>query len=340
MIDLRSDTITKPDAGMLDAMMSAKVGDDVFGEDETTNELQEFIADMFGKEAALFISSGTMGNQLAVKILTEPGDEIIVESQSHIFFYETAAPSVISRVQMKTIDSERGMMSLNDIENAVRPDIYYFPKTSMIALENTHNRHSGTVLSKDYIKEVGILAEKYNLKLHLDGARLWNAIAATGIEAKQWAEYFDTVTVCFSKGLGAPVGSMLMSTKENIEKARKWRKILGGGMRQTGILAAAAMYAVKNNFDKIAADNENAQYFAELIAQSEKINVDLSRVETNIVYFDYSDEANFTKFVNNCQKKGLLFIPTGKTTARAVFHLHISREDTEKAANILLDSVM
>ncbi len=339
MIDLRSDTITKPDKGMFDAILIADVGDDVFGEDKSTNELQDYMAELFGKEDALFVSSGTMGNQLAIKVLTEPGDEIIVESQSHIYFYETAAPSVISRVQLNTVSSERGMMTIDDIENAVRPDIYYFPKTSLIALENTHNRHSGTILSLDYIKEVRALADKYKLKMHLDGARLWNAVAATGIKEKEWAKYFDTVTVCFSKGLGAPAGSMLISTKENIEKARKWRKILGGGMRQTGILAAAAMYAVKNNFKKIHDDNKNARLFAELINKSDKINVDLSRVETNIVYFEYTGEENFDDFIKKCKDNGLLFIPTGRTTARAVFHLHISGSDTEKAAEILLNSV-
>ncbi len=335
MIDLRSDTITKPTPSMLDAIMSASLGDDVFGEDPTTNELQDYIADLFGKEAALFVSSGTMGNQLGIKVLTNPGDEIIVEAQSHIFFYETAAPSLISGVQLNTVNSERGMMKIDDIENAIRPDTYYFPKTSLIALENTHNRHSGTILSLAHIEEVYSFAKEKNLKLHLDGARLWNALAATDTEPAEWAKYFDTLTICFSKGLGAPAGSILLANKENIEKARHWRKILGGGMRQSGILAAAALYAVRHNLSQIAEDNRNARFFAEKISTAENINVDLSRVETNIVYFDYLGDKEIADFVNCCEDEGLKMFATGKNTVRAVFHLHISRNDVDVAAEIV-----
>lgn len=339
MIDLRSDTITLPSKEMLREMTKAELGDDVFAEDKTTNELQEYIADMFAKEAALFVSSGTMGNQLGVKVNTNAGDEIILESQSHIFIYETAAPSIISRVQLFPVESEKGMMPIEKVEQAIRPEVYYFPKTSMIAVENTHNRHSGTIITLDYIKKLSTLAKKHKLKMHLDGARLWNAIVATGIPAEKWAEYFDTVTVCFSKGLGAPVGSMLIASKKDIEKARKWRKIIGGGMRQTGILASAALFAVKNNFNRIAEDNANAKLFAEKIAVADEINVNLDMVETNIVYFDLPTVAKFKKFINKCRKKGLLLIPTGDRTARAVFHLHISSKDARNAAKIVLDSV-
>jgi len=337
MIDLRSDTITKPDKDMLDAIMNAKLGDDVFGEDPATNELQDYIANLFKKDAALFVSSGTMGNQLGIKVLTSPGDEILVEAQSHIFFYETAAPSLISRVQLRTIPSERGMMPIAEIEKAIRPDVYYFPKTSLITLENTHNRHSGTILSLDYIREVYDFAKAHNLKMHLDGARLWNAIAATKIQPDAWAKYFDTITVCFSKGLGAPAGSILIGSRENIEKARKWRKILGGGMRQTGVLAAAAYYAIKNNISKIAYDNANARIFAEIIDSSYKINLDILRVETNIVYFDFISPQQGNEFIEKCREKGLMMIATGENTVRAVFHLHISAAQAKEAAEIVLD---
>jgi threonine aldolase len=223
------------------------------------------------------------------------------------------------------------------MENAIRPDIYYFPKTSLIALENTHNRHGGTILSLDYIREVRSFAEKNNLKMHLDGARLWNAIVATDIPADKWAENFDTVTVCFSKGLGAPAGSILVGSKENIKKARKWRKILGGGMRQTGILAAAAFYALQNNISKIADDNKNARLFVKTITANENINLDISRVQTNIVYFDYSMNDTADSFIRKCRDNGLLMINTGQNTVRAVFHLHISREQAKEAAAIVLN---
>lgn len=339
MIDLRSDTVTLPSKDMLKAMFRAKLGDDVFAEDRSTNELQEYIADLFGKQDALFVSSGVMGNQLAIKALTKPGDEVILESQSHIFYYETAAPAIISNIQMNCIDSERGMMTLENVEKAIRPMDYYFPKTQLICIENTHNRHSGTIIDFGYLQSLAKLAKKHKLKMHLDGARLWNAIVATGIQPNEWAKLFDTVTVCFSKGLGAPVGSILVANKEVITKARKWRKILGGGMRQTGMLAAAAKYALDNNIHRLAEDHANAKLFAEAVSHCDEFNIDLSRVQSNIVCFDVKNHETLLSFNDNCKKNGLLMIPFGKTTIRAVFHLNISKQDTKKAIDIINKSI-
>lgn len=340
MIDLRSDTVTFPSREMLKAINRAKLGDDVFAEDPTTNELQEYIADLFGKQGALFVSSGVMGNQLAIKALTNPGDEVILESQSHIFYYETAAPAVISNIQMNCIDSDRGMMPLDKIEKAIRPADYYFPKSQLICIENTHNRHSGTIIDLDYLKALKKLAAKYKLKMHLDGARLWNAIVATDVKPKEWAGLFDTVSVCFSKGLGAPIGSILAADREIITKARKWRKIIGGGMRQTGILAAAAKHALDNNLRRLADDHANAKLFAEAIGQCNEFKIDLSRVQTNIVCFDVRNHKTLLTFSENCKREGLLMIPFGKTTIRAVFHMNISRQDTKKAIKIIKRAIM
>jgi len=210
MIDLRSDTVTKPTGAMLNAIVNAELGDDVYGEDPTVNKLQEYVANLLQKEDAIFVPTGTMSNQLGIKINTNPGDEVIIEKDAHIFFFETAAPSIISNIQMRTLPSELGEMDIKDIENAIRPDIYYFPKTTLICLENTHNRHGGTIISLDYIKQVHQIAKQNNINMHLDGARLWNAAVATKIPVCEYAKYFDTISVCLSKGLGTPAGSLLV----------------------------------------------------------------------------------------------------------------------------------
>ena len=332
MIDLRSDTVTKPSKEMLNAMLNAEVGDDVYGEDPTVNHLQDYLAELLGKEAALFMPSGTMSNQIGVKINTNPGDEVIIEKNAHIFFYETAAPAIISNVLMNTIPSLKGEMKIADIEEAIRPDVYYFPKTALICLENTHNRHGGSVLSLNYFNEVSSLAKKNNIALHLDGARIWNAAIAANIKLNDYVKPFDTVSVCLSKSLGAPIGSVLLGTKTQIIKAKKWRKILGGGMRQAGILAAAGLYAVQNNFERLAEDNENAKLFAKEVSNIEELKIDLERVETNIVVIETNLIAS--ELVERCKKKGLLFNAVGKNRVRIVFHLDISRNDTIKAIEI------
>lgn len=339
MIDLRSDTLTKPTPEMLDYMMHADVGDDVYGEDPTVNKLQDKAAELFGKEAALFVPSGTMGNQISLNVLTEQGDEVILDSNAHIYYYETAAPSILSSLQLRPLESSTGMIDIDKIENAVRPDIYYFPKTKVIALENTHNRHGGTIIELDYIKEVRDIANKYGLKMHLDGARIWNASVETGVSLKDYAESFDTLSVCLSKGLGAPIGSLMLSTKGNIDKANKFRKILGGGMRQAGIIAAAGIFAIDNNLRKIKQDNKNARKFASLIASVSEIECIENRVHTNIVMFNYSKNIRTDDLGSELKKNGLFVHEFGNRTIRAVFHIDLKDRDVEDASEIIRETV-
>jgi threonine aldolase len=326
IIDLRSDTVTKPSNEMRQYMIDAEVGDDVYGEDPTVNNLQEEIAMLFGKEASLFVPSGTMSNQISLKILTEQGDEVITDADAHIFYYETAAPSIISNIQIRPIKSNNGMPDLNLIEDAIRQNIYYFPKTKVISIENTHNRFGGKIIDIKYIKEIKNLANKYNIFTHLDGARIWNAHIATGIKLDEYAKYFDTISVCLSKGLGAPIGSLIISNRKNIEKAIKWRKILGGGMRQVGIIAAAGIYAIRNNLKLLIEDHKNAKFFANLISNLPSIYIDINSVETNIVIFKLSNNINTELFVSKCKQQGLLLSSIGQNTIRVVFHLDINNE--------------
>lgn len=335
MIDLRSDTLTVPSIEMRQAIAAAPVGDDVYGEDPSVNALQEQIADYFGKEASLFVPSGTMSNQLSLKVLTNPGDEVIADSEAHIYYYETAAPAILSSLQIRPIKSEYGSPDIEDIKQAVRPNVYYYPKTAVISLENTHNRHGGTTIDIDYIKLLRQFANESNLSLHLDGARIWNAIVATKVSGKEYAKYFDTLSVCLSKGLGAPIGSLIVSTKENIEKALKWRKIFGGGMRQVGLIAAAGIYAINNNFDKIESDHYNAQYFARQISEIGGISLDMKRVQTNIVRFEVNGKQSPLNFLQACKAKGLLMNHVGGNAIRAVFHLNISEQAARQSVEII-----
>ena len=335
MIDLRSDTVTKPSKEMLYEMLNAKLGDDVYGEDPTVNDLQEYVAGLLHKEAAIFVPTGTMSNQIGVKINTNPGDEVIIEKDAHIFFFETAAPSIISNVQMRTLSSNLGEMNLEDIENAIRPDIYYFPKTTLICLENTHNRHGGTIISLDYIKKVRDIASRNNLIMHLDGARLWNATVVTKNPLYEYAKYFDTVSVCLSKGLGTPVGSILVGSKEKITLAKRWRKILGGGMRQAGILAAAGMYALKNNIERLAEDHEHTKLLAIELNKLDNININLAEVQTNMLALTTPTNITADELVTKAKQKGLLFNSIAKNKVRIVFHLGITKQNTIDAAEIL-----
>ena len=244
-IDLRSDTVTKPSAAMRQAMANAEVGDDVFGEDPTVVKLQEKVAALLGKEKALYVPSGVMSNQLAIKAQTEPGDEIICEQDAHIFNYETAAPSLISSVQVKTLPGLRGVIRAEQLTAAMRPKVYYMPRSRMISLENTHNRSGGTIYPLGEIEKISAFARSHEMLMHLDGARLWNAWVATGIHPKEYAQHFDSVSVCFSKGLGAPVGSAVVGSAAMIERVHKWRKVFGGGMRQAGIIAAGRVVCTR-----------------------------------------------------------------------------------------------
>ena len=292
-----------------------------------------------GKEAALFVPSGTMANQIAIKLHTQPAEEIITEKDSHIFYYETAGMSFISGVQPRLVDSENGEMSIEELEKAVRPDVYYFPKTSLLCLENTHNRKGGTVLSLAYIEAVSSFAIANSLKMHLDGARLWNASLATGISLAKYSQFFDTVSVCLSKGLGAPVGSLLAGTKENIIKARKIRKILGGGMRQAGMLAAAGLYAIQHNFAKMARDHHNTKAFSILLDASGHFEI-MSEPQTNILKFKpVNENISSLKLIEMCVENNLLLSYFDDNVIRAVFHLDIKDDEIEKAADILIAQI-
>lgn len=329
-IDLRSDTVTKPSKAMREAICNAEVGDDVFGEDPTVIKLQKKCAEISGKEAALYVTTGCLANQLAIKSHTKQGDEVICESEAHIFHYETAAPSIISNVQLHTVRGTNGVMNLDDIKNAVRSSEYYFPKTTLICLENTHNRAGGTIQPIENIKEIYAFAKENGIKVHIDGARIFNASVETGISVKDYANYCDSISFCFSKGLGAPVGSVLCGKKDFIELAHKWRKILGGGMRQSGIIAAGALYALENNVERLKEDHRKARYFSEEISKIEGFNVNLDNVQTNIVVFSCT-KMNKKEFISLLESKGVRVSSGSYENIRAVFHLDVSMEDVVEA---------
>ncbi|MBK6290172.1 MAG: aminotransferase class I/II-fold pyridoxal phosphate-dependent enzyme [Ignavibacteria bacterium] len=334
MIDLRSDTLTVPDDGMRQAMASASVGDDVYSEDPTVLELQDRVASMFGKEAALFVPSGTQGNQICIALHATTGEEVIAERNAHIFHYENAATSVIARAQIHALDSDNGAMVLEEVMEAIRPSAYYYPRTALIAVENTHNRHGGTVLSMSYLRNLRLVANRSGLPVHCDGARIWNAMTATGTSAAEYGELFDTMSVCLSKGLGAPIGSLILGSGEMIERARRWRKMLGGGMRQVGVLAAAGLYALDTNLPKLAADHQRAKAFAEEIAAIDGVDIELERVQTNVVAFRVPALTD-AEFIAACFEKGLRIAPIKPGTMRAVFYHQVSDADRAEAAGIV-----
>lgn len=338
--DLRSDTVTKPTPEMRRAMADAEVGDDVYAEDPTVNRLQSMIAELFGKEAALFVPTGVMGNQIAIAIHTQKSDEIIVESESHIFHYETAAPAIISGVQMYCIPSEFGELSVSSISEAIRPADYYFPKTSLICIEQTHNRHGGTILSLSSIEEISGFAKSKNIPFHCDGARIWNACAETGIEPHEYAKHLDTLSVCLSKGLGAPAGSLFIGSKDQVEYARHWRKLLGGGMRQSGILAAGGIHAVQNHREHLKEDHEKARLFGDIIfSQTSCMLANSSgKVETNILIIDCGSECDPQALREECAQRGLVISSGRGQCLRAVFHRDISISDIKDAAMIFVQS--
>ena len=334
-VDLRSDTVTKPGEEMRRVMASAEVGDDVFGEDPTVNRLQETVAEMLGKESGLYVPSGVMSNQVAIKTHTTPGEEVIVEKDSHIFNYETGAPALLSGVQLNPVPGVRGIMTPKDVEDAIRPDSYYMVPTRLICVENTHNRGGGSLYPMKLIEEIRAVAVRHGLKYHLDGARLWNASVATGIKVSEYARHFDSVSVCLSKGLGAPVGSVLTGTKEYIERARRFRKIFGGGMRQAGILAAAGLYALKRNFTRLAEDHEKAKTFATILRDSSMYEVNVDHVETNIIIFGIKHPISVDKFIAEAKALGVLVSAGSAGKLRAVTHLDVSMAQVKKAAEML-----
>ena len=331
-IDLRSDTVTKPSPAMRDAIFKAEVGDDVFEDDPTVKKLEMIVADLLGKEDALFVASGTMANQVSLRTLTQHGDEIILEEDSHIFNYEVGAAAALSGLQLHPIRGNRGVLTAEQIKERIRPDDVHIPQTRVIILENTHNRAGGTVFPLDEIKRIYQLASEFKIKMHLDGARLWNAVMATGTPLHTWAKPFDSVSVCLSKGLGAPIGSVIASSGELIRKARRVRKMYGGGMRQVGIIAAAGIYAIDNNFNRLVEDHRNARLLAERLNDLEGLKIDLESVQTNIVVIDITEtKKTVEQFLKALKEKGVLLVPFGKNKIRAVTHLDVKRDQILEA---------
>ena len=337
MIDLRSDTVTKPTAEMRRAMADAEVGDDVYGEDPTVNLLQKRAAEIFGKEAALFVPTGSMGNQIAVKLHTKPGDEIIVEERGHIFNWEMGMPAIASGVTIRPVRAanENGMLAWTEIEPALHINLpYYACPTGLICLENTHNFGSGSVLSAAETDAICDHAHQLNLPVHLDGARIFNSAIAQNETVENLSKNVDSVQFCLSKGLGAPVGSMLLGTKDFISEARVWRKRFGGGMRQAGILAAAGLIALEESPKRLHIDHENAKRLAEGVANLKGVSIDAEKVQTNIVIFDVSETGKTSAQICAALKENeILASPFGKAI-RMVTHCDISREDVETTLKV------
>jgi threonine aldolase len=336
LIDLRSDTVTRPTPAMRVAMQAAELGDDVFHEDPTVNHLEERVAALLGKEAALFVPSGTMSNQICVKAHTQPGDELLCEANCHVYNYEAGGPAWLSGVMCRTIEGDYGVLDVSQLEDKVRPPNEHLVRTRLVCLENTHNRCGGRVYPLEKIQAIRAWSREQGLLMHLDGARLWNAIVATGIPAKEWASQFDSVSVCFSKGLGAPVGSALAGPREFVARARRIRKVFGGGMRQAGVIASAALYALDHHVDRLADDHRNAQLLARAVADNPGLRLDPPEVETNIVWFQVDPELGPAKAVVDALKeRGILVNSPGRQLVRACTHLDVSAAQCERAAAII-----
>jgi threonine aldolase len=330
--DLRSDTLTKPTPAMREAMARAEVGDDVFGEDPTVNALQEKVAVLLGKEKALFVPSGTMANQLSIKAHTQPGDEVILEASAHPYNFEGGASAVLSGVQFFCLAGIRGILEASQIEEAIRPLDHHFAVSRLVCLENTHNRGGGSVYPLKNLSDIFKLAKSRGLSVHLDGARLWNASAASGIKPAEYAQWADSVSVCLSKGLGAPVGSLVAGSAAFIARVHRFRKMFGGGMRQAGILAAAGIYALDHHLKKLKATHDQAKRLGLFLSECKGVSIDPLQVETNIVIFDVSQSQKTPAQVAEAMKaKGVLIHAFGKTQIRLVTHIDISDDDIEKA---------
>jgi len=331
-IDLRSDTVTKPTPAMRKAMAEAEVGDDVFGEDPTVNALQERVARILGKESAIFVPSGTMANQLAIKSHTQPGDEVIIEATSHPYNFEGGAAAALSGIQFYCLKGVRGILDVSQIEEVIRPQDHHFPVTRLICLENTHNRGGGSIYPMEKMAAIHRLAKSKDLQIHLDGARLWNASVATGINPKEYAKWADSVSVCLSKGLGAPIGSLVAGPKKFIDRVHRFRKMFGGGMRQVGIIAAAGIYALDHHIERLKEDHQNAKRLALGLQKFKGVSIDPEHVETNIVIFDLANSGMIASQVTEAMKKErVLTHAFGRTQIRIVTHLDVSSEDIEVA---------
>jgi threonine aldolase len=327
--DFRSDTVTRPTEKMRAAMAAAEVGDDVYGEDPTVRRLEEATAERLGHEAGLFVTSGTQGNQIAVGIFCRPGDEVVLEANSHTLHYDAGGTAALWGAQLYPLASPKGILSEAEVRSALRPDDDHAPRSRLLVLENTHNRGGGTVWPLEAFEKALKPAREAGLSVHLDGARLWNAEVATGKGARSWAELTDSTTVCFSKGLGAPAGSVLVGTRAFIHEARRLRKRLGGGMRQAGILAAGALYALQHHVQRLAEDHQHARELAAGLAALPGVTVDVSRVETNMVYAEFPCAA--AEAVTRLRAQGVLGHAVGPRTLRFVCHLDVGAKDVQRA---------
>ncbi len=330
MIDLRSDTVTQPTYDMRMAMAQAPVGDDVMGDDPSVNELEAFVADLLGKEAAVYMPSGTMTNQVALRLHTQPGDEIFLESEAHIYYYEGGGPAALSGVSCRLLPGDHGVFSAEQLKQSIRPSDPHFPSARMVCVENTHNRSGGRIFPLEAIQEIAEVCQQQDLSLHMDGARFWNACMATGIDEATYAAPFDTVSVCFSKGLGAPVGSALVGTYAQMARARRFRKMFGGGMRQAGMIAAGALYALQHHRDRLSEDHENAQRLAKGLQGVDEIAISPdAAVQTNIVNFDVPN-ITADEVAKNLAQAGVAVLATGPHRIRAVTNLMVSKDQIDQ----------
>ena len=336
MIDLRSDTVTQPTPAMRQAMAAAEVGDDVYGEDPTVNRLEQEAAAIFGREAAIFVPTGTMGNQIAIRLHTEHGQEVICEARSHILDWEMAMTSAFSGCQARTVAGERGILTWSQIKPAIGAKIYYRAQTGLVCIENTHNMAGGTVTPLPILEEIWAGAREASLPVHLDGARVFNAATALGIGVAELTRGFDTVMFCLSKGLGAPVGSMLVGSREAIDRARIFRKALGGGMRQAGVLAAAGLIALKEMPARLGDDHATARLLAEAIAAEPNAEIDLDAVQTNIVIFTLRNSGDAAAFCAALKQKSVLASAIGPHSVRFVTHYDVDQATCKKAASIIV----
>jgi threonine aldolase len=332
LIDLRSDTVTRPTAEMRRAMAEAEVGDDVFGDDPTVNDLQDFAADLLGKEAALFVPTGSMGNQVSLGALARPGDEVVCEAGAHFLHYEGGSSAAHLGLMMRPLPGHNGTIAADQVSAAIREGSDHAPRTAVVAIENTHNSAGGRIFPLEEAQAIAKVCEERGVAMHLDGARLFNAQAATGIAAKEWAACADTLTFCFSKGLGAPIGSMVCSTSDNVAKAHRLRKRLGGGMRQVGVIAAAARVALETGPERLLEDHHNARRLAEGLADLHQDAVDPSSVETNMVYLNLKPfSKSGPEVASALLPEGVLTIAMSQDAMRLVTHRDVSSEHTEVA---------
>ena len=334
ILDFRSDTVTVPTDAMRQAMATAEVGDDVLGDDPTVKRLEERTAAILGKEAALFVVSGTMSNQVALRTHTQPGDEVLLDANSHMYYYEAGGPAALSGVMCRCLPGKRGIFTAANVEEVLRPPDIHFAPTRLVCVENTHNRGGGSIWPLDSLNQVASAAQKHGLKLHMDGARIWNATVATGISEKEYAAHFDSISVCFSKGLGAPIGSALVGTSEFIQRARRVRKLYGGGMRQAGIIAAGALHALENHRARLAEDHANAQRLAKSLSTLNGVELDISLIQTNLLWFRVSG-MSAAVFCALLKEAGVLMLPLGPDVVRAVTHLNVDAQAVDKAVEII-----